>query len=132
MPTTTRRNNLTFWVTPAFALLLGIVILAAAWAGGQPGLGVAGLGIMTATALVTVTASRRSETVRGLLDRRDERITRIDLVATAISGTAVIVAVIVAFLVDIARGGDGMPYAWLGAIGGLTYIAAVIVLRVRG
>ena len=45
---------------------------------------------------------------------------------------AVILTIIVAFIVDLARGGDGMPYAWLGAIAGLSYIAAVIVLRVRG
>lgn len=31
--------------------------------------------------------------------------------ATAAAGMAVIVADIVAFMVDLARGGDGMPYA---------------------
>jgi hypothetical protein len=44
----------------------------------------------------------------------------------------VIVAVIIAFMVELARGGDGMPYAWLGAIAGGSYIIAVVVQRVRG
>jgi hypothetical protein len=66
------------------------------------------------------------------LDRRDERINSIDLRATAYAGHAVIVAVIGAFVVEIARGEDGWPYAWLGAVGGVVYIVAVIVQRVRG
>lgn len=43
-----------------------------------------------------------------------------------------IVAVIVGFMVEIARGQTGSPYSWLGALAGLTYIAAVIYLRIRG
>ena len=50
----------------------------------------------------------------------------------ALAGLAVILAVIVAFLVELARGHNGDPYGWLGAIGGLTYIAAIIVFRIRG
>lgn len=45
---------------------------------------------------------------------------------------AVITAIIVAFLVEVARGRSAAPYDWLGAIGGVAYIAAVIVLRLRG
>ncbi len=73
-----------------------------------------------------------SETAAGLLDRRDERINRIDGQATAIAGLSVITAVIVGFVVDIARGGDGSPYAALGAIGGLSYLAAIVYFRIRG
>ena len=57
----------------------------------------------------------RSETIRGLRgDGRDERFRQIDVVATAIAGTVVITAIIVAFLVEVARGHDGSPYAWRG------------------
>jgi presenilin-like A22 family membrane protease len=52
--------------------------------------------------------------------------------ATAISGLAVITAIIVAFVIELARGHDGSPFTWLGAIAGLTYLAAVVVFRVRG
>jgi hypothetical protein len=75
----------------------------------------------------------RSETIRGLRgDGSDERFRRIDIHATAIAGLAVIVAIIVAFVVELARGHNGSPYAWLGAIGGLAYLIAIIVFRIRG
>jgi len=77
-------------------------------------------------------ARRRSETVRGLLDRRDERITAIDLRATAVTALVMIAVVVVAFVVQIARGQSGWPYSMLGVVGGVTYLAAVIVLRIRG
>jgi hypothetical protein len=77
-------------------------------------------------------ARRRSETVKGLLDHRDERISAIDLRATAITALAMITFVLVAFVIQIARGQSGWPYSMLGFVGGVTYIVAVIVLRIRG
>ena len=38
---------------------------------------------------------------------------------------------IVAFLVQLARGHSGNPYSWLGAIVGIAYLAAIVVLRLR-
>ena len=120
------------WFIPGFALALGVVCLAAFWTGGHAGLGLESLGIMAAFGAV-VLFSGRSETIRGLRgDGRDERFSRMDLTATAISGLAVTTAVIVAFLVEVARGHDWMQYAWLGAVAGLAYLAAIIVLRLRG
>ena len=43
-----------------------------------------------------------------------------------------IITIIIALLVEVARGHNGTPYTWLGAIAGLAYLAAVIVLRARG
>ena len=65
-------------------------------------------------------------------DGRDERFAQIDLQATALSGLAVIVALIVAWLVATARGQSGSPYGWLLAIAGLTYVLAVGWFRWRG
>lgn len=119
------------WFLPAFALALGAVMLAAAWVSGRPGMGLFMLAVMAVTALVFLLGGR-SETIRGLRgDGRDERFATIDRDATALSGIAVITAIIVAFLVDTARGGDGQPYSWLGAIGGIAYLAAVVTLRLR-
>jgi hypothetical protein len=36
-----------------------------------------------------------------------------------------------AFLVEIARGHEGSPYTWLGALAGVAYVAAVAFLRWR-
>jgi hypothetical protein len=119
------------WFVPLFAVALGVGFAGAQWAGGHPWLGAEALGIMGAFAALLLVGGR-SETVRGLRgDGRDERFRQIDLEATALAGVAVIVAVIVAFGVDVARGGDGMPYAWLGGVAGIAYLAGVAVLRVR-
>jgi hypothetical protein len=120
------------WFLPSFSFVLGLVILAVAWLGGQPGEGVAALVGLTVFGLFFLLAGR-SETVRGLRgDGRDERFARIDLQATAVAGSVLIVALIVAWLVAIARGQSGSPYDWLLAIGGLAYLLAVAWFRWRG
>ena len=120
------------WFLPSFSFVLGLVILAVAWLGGQPGEGVAALVGLTVFGLFFLLAGR-SETVRGLRgDGRDERFARIDLQATAVAGSVLIVALIVAWLVAIARGQSGSPYDWLLAVGGLAYLLAVAWFRWRG
>jgi len=120
------------WFLPCFSVLLGIVIFAAQWIGGDPGSGLESLGIMAVFGAVVLFGGR-SETIRGLRgDGRDERFREIDIHATAIAGVAVITAIIVAVLVELARGHNGSPYAWLGAIGGLAYLVAIIIFRLRG
>jgi hypothetical protein len=47
------------------------------------------------------------------------------------AGMVLVVAVIAGFVIEIARGQDGQPYAVLGAIAGVSYIAALVVLRLR-
>jgi hypothetical protein len=120
------------WFLPLFSVALGLLLLAAQWVGGNPGSGLVSLGIMTAFGALVLLGGR-SETIRGLRgDGRDERFRQIDIHATAIAGLAVIIAIIVAFVVELARGHDGSPYGWLGAIAGVSYLVAVIVLRIRG
>ena len=43
-----------------------------------------------------------------------------------------VAVIIAAFIVEMARGQDGAPYNWLGAIAGVAYLLAIVVLRVRG
>jgi hypothetical protein len=120
------------WFLPSFSLALGLVMLAVSWLGGSLGQGVISLAVLAAFGLIILLAGR-SETVRGLRgDGRDERFAQIDLQATALSGLAVIVALIVAWLVATARGQSGSPYGWLLAIAGLTYALAVGWFRWRG
>ena len=122
----------TRWTIPLFSLVLGLAMLAVEWIGGSPGAGVGSLGVMVAFGAILLLGGR-SETVRGLRgDGRDERFRQIDVTATAIAGTAVIAAIIIGFLVEVARGHSGAPYTWLGAVAGATYLVAVVVLRLRG
>jgi hypothetical protein len=120
------------WTIPAFSVVLGLVMLGAFAKGNQLAAGFWSLGVMVVFG-TAVLLGGRSETVRGLRgDGRDERFAMLDLQATALAGLALMVAVIVAFIVDVASGRSGEPYEWLGAIAGVAYIAAIVVLRVRG
>ena len=104
------------WFLPSFSVVLGLVMLAASWLGGHPGVGVLSLAFMAAFGLVFLVAGR-SETIRGLRgDGRDERFAKIDTHATAVAGLAVLIALIVAWLVATARGQSGNPYDWLLAV----------------
>jgi hypothetical protein len=128
---TTRKPARLYWVTPAVCAAIGFVYLIGFTIGGHPLDGLAGLGVMLLFGVGLAVAGRRSETVRGLLDRRDERITGIDLRATAFTAVVLIAAILAGFVVSVARGQSGWPYVLLGAIGGLAYVAAVIWFRVR-
>jgi hypothetical protein len=136
MPTTTnpasRKTSRKYLATPIFGVAMGVVYLVALSIAGSPVWGVLALAMMVAASGGLLLARRRSETVKGLLDRGDERITAIDLRATAITALALIAVILIAFVVQIARGQSGWPYSMLGFVGGVTYIVAVIVLRVRG
>ena len=120
------------WLLPLFSLGLGLVILLASWLGGQLGAGLIALAFMAGFGLLILLLTGRSETVRGLTTSRDERFAQIDLRATALTGLVVLVTLIVAWLVAIARGRSGHPYDWLLAVSGLTYLLAVALLRWRG
>ena len=120
------------WFLPGFTVAMGAVILVAEWIGGDPVGGVIALAVAAGFAALVLLGGR-SETIRGLRgDGRDERFRQIDIHATAISGVAVISAIIIGFIVEVARGHDGSPYTGLGAVAGVAYLVAVAVLRTRG
>lgn len=129
---TTPKTTRNYWATPILSVVIGVVYLIAFTVGGHLGEGFAGLGVMVVAAVVLALAGRRSETIRGLLDRRDERISGIDLRATAITGLVLIVAILVGFVAEVARGRSGWPYDMLGAVGGVGYVLSVIFFRLRG
>lgn len=128
----TAKRNRGYWATVALGVGIGIVYLIGFAAGGKPLLGVGALAVMVAFTGALLLAGRRSETVRGLLDRRDERISAIDLRATAVTALAMIAVILVGFVVSIARGGSGWPYDMIGFVGGLAYIASIVYFRARG
>lgn len=120
------------WSVPLLAVSMGLIIFAAQWIGGSLAGGLVSLAILTGAGIL-VLVSGRSETIRGLRgDGRDERFAQIDLQATAAAGLAVIIAIIIAFVVEVARGHSGAPFTWLGAIAGLAYLLSVVTLRRRG
>jgi hypothetical protein len=131
MQTARKSATLQYWTTPAIGVAIGLVYLIGFSIGGHPGNGVFGLCVMVGFSAVLVLLSRRSETVRGLLDRRDERIAGIDLQATAFTALAMIITVLTGFMISVAHGDSGWPYTLIGAIGGLAYLAALGYYRIR-
>lgn len=119
------------WVTPVTALVIGLGYLLAGLLGNNLEFGFFGLGLMVVFGGAFWLIGTRSETVAGLLDRRDERINAIDASASLFAGMTVLAVVLGAFMVEIARGQDGMPYSALGAVGGLAYVAALVWGRLR-
>ena len=94
------RPNRQYWGTLALGAGIGVVYLIGFVIGGKPLDGVIALAIMVGFSGALYVIARRSETVRGLLDRRDERITAIDLRATAVTALAMIGVVLVGFVVE--------------------------------
>jgi hypothetical protein len=119
------------WILPAFSLVLGAAMLAAMWVGGSLRDGLYSFAVMAGVALLLLLGGK-SETIRGLRgDGRDERFAMMDVRATAFAGSVVIAVIIIAWLVEVARGHSGSPYNALGAAAGLAYLVGLGVLRWR-
>ncbi|GAA5196033.1 hypothetical protein GCM10023322_64050 [Rugosimonospora acidiphila] len=125
------RHAVAYWSLPALSIVAGLGYLVAAGIGGHPWLGAVMLGVMVLFAGAVLAGGRYSETVRGLLDRRDERIVSIDAQAAAVTGQVLLTVLVVAAVVEFARGHSGAPYSWLAVIGTLTYVGAVVLGRAR-
>ena len=126
------RRDRKYWVTPVTGVVIGLLYLIAFSIGGQPVPGVVALAVMVAFSAGLVLLGRRSETVDGLLSRRDERIASMDLRATAVTDVVMILACLAGFVIQVARGHSGQPYDLLAAIGGVTYIGSLVWFRLRG
>ena len=114
------------------SLVLGAVVCAALTLAGRLDHGLWCMGSMVVFAAVFAFGGR-SETIRGLRgDGRDERFHAMDMRATMTAGNVVIFAVVVASVVSAVNGHEGAPYNWLAALAGLTYVASIAWLRIRG
>lgn len=131
MSKTDKASPATRWAIPVVAALAGVAYLVAGLVGGDVSFGVFGLVLMLGGAVAFMLLARRSETAAGLRDRTDERINAIDRSASLMAGMAVLLAVLLMFVVEIAQSKDGSPYYQLGALGGITYLLTLVWLRYR-
>jgi hypothetical protein len=117
---------------PLVSVAVGAVLFAAFAIGGDAGDGVRALGFMLVVGVVFALGGR-SDTLRAVGgSARDERWSSIELRATAFAGVVVLLALVVAWLLELAEGEDGAPYIQLLAVGGVAYVAALAWGRWRG
>jgi len=133
MSMTEQQQHMTLnrWEIRGVAILAGLGYLVAGLAGDDTGFAVFGFALMVITAGLFWVSARYSETMAGLRDRTDERINEHDQTASLFAGTVVLLAVIAMFMVEIAQGRGGSPHSALGALGGVSYVAALLWLRFR-
>jgi hypothetical protein len=126
-----RRTVRSRYELPAFCGLLAVVIGGAFLLGGHPGEAIFSLVLFGAVGLAFLFGGR-SETVRAVRgDLADERWQAHDVRATAFTGIVLTLVLLGAWIVSVARGHDGQPYSAICAVGGASYLVAVIVLRLR-
>ena len=117
------------WWLPLVSVFLGVTCFVAFWIGGERGSAWFALALMSGIGVLALVGGR-FDMVRGLRgDGRDEYWERIDVHATALAGYVVILAIIGMCLWEWGNGRDGAPYTQLGALAGVSYLAALAVLR---
>ncbi len=116
------------------AVLVGVggAIAVAALVGDQPGLAVA-LAVFYAVAgtVAYLWSGGRGDAAALMRLDGDERQKAVDVRATALAGLAMGGFAVAGVIVDLARGGTGMPWAAICAVGGAAYVLALLVLRRR-
>jgi hypothetical protein len=126
---TRRRIN---WLAVAAAPVGGIAMFVAALLSDRLWLGVACLAITFGFSAVLVIVSRFSDT--GALlgdDVHEERNVHIHQRAALYTLNILALILIGGGVYDLARGGDGSPYAGLAAVAGVTYVVCLLVLNRR-
>jgi hypothetical protein len=118
--------------TIAYVALGGAITIAAGIGGSWPLAVVLG-GFYAVTGGVLYWWAGRNGDVAALLRAGgDERQRTLDLRATALSGFAMGAFAIVATIVQLARGADPNPYAWVCFVGGVSYAIGIAVFKFRG
>lgn len=115
-----------------FGLVIGLIMLLAATYAGEPVLGFLMLAIMAVYVAVLSLGGRVDvvQVLRG--EPADERYTAMDNRAIAFAANVVALTTVGMFLYEIATGGNGGPYSLIGFVFGVSYIGALIWLRLRG
>ncbi|MGW5362326.1 hypothetical protein [Actinopolymorpha pittospori] len=115
------------------ALLVGAVLAAVSFANGEIVAGIISAAIMLAFAAFLLIGSRFSDTIALLGDDvHEERHVHLHQRAALYSINIVAGVVVVAGIVDMARGGSGSPWVYIAALMAVTYAGCLLVLSRRG
>lgn len=113
-------------------LSVGVVLFIVSAVQGDPLHGLVAFGIAAILSGALIIFSRKSDTVALLGDDiHEERNVHIHQRASIYTLNIVAVAMIVGFVVNVARGGDGGAYAMLAAFTGVVYVGSLLILNRR-
>jgi hypothetical protein len=107
------------------------VILIARAKSGETGEVLIWFAVMAAIAAFYVLGGRFDLIRQARGDLADEREASINTRAMAATGTALVVALTLCIVYELARGHNPSPYSMLMALGGLTYISFLVFSRFR-
>ena len=115
------------WIGSIGFAACGVIVVAAEAIGGDSSGQLVFAAVLFGGIAAVLALGGRSESIRAFRgDLRDERFDTVQLRAQALAGRLVILAAVVACLVELALGNSGAPYDWLAAIGGFTYLGAYL------
>ncbi len=126
-------TSMSRWIVPVFGFVLAILIgLALMGQDAGPLQVFLSVAIAAGYAIALRALQSRSD-VAGVLSGMppDERWESINLRALSVAAQIIAVALVVAFLAVEYRGGDAMPYAWLGALFAASYLGGLAWYRSR-
>ena len=128
---TTKREDWRRWATPAFGLVMGVVMGGVFLARREPVMAAAAVAILWFYAALLV-VGRDHDTI-GLLGagKQDERTKDIGFKAAAFSSYALIAAILSAWIWELLHGRDGYVFSNLGFIGGTTNLLATLWFKRR-
>jgi hypothetical protein len=118
-------------IFPAIYAALGVVILAARIKDGHTTDGLIWFGVMAAIAAIYGFGGRFDLIRQARGDLSDEREVSISTHAMAATGTILVVVLTLCIAWELARGNNATPYSSLMAVGGIVYIASLVVSRFR-
>ena len=120
-----------WWLLPLIYVGLGVVILVAEAISGNAWSGLGWFVVMAACGAVYAFGGRFEVIRQARGDFEDERDASINRKAMAATGTTLVIVLTACIVFELARGNNPTPYSMLMAIGGVTYIAALLIQRYR-
>jgi uncharacterized membrane protein len=120
-----------WWLLPLIYVALGVVILVAQSVSGDTRSGVVWFAVMAGVAALYALGGKYQVIRQARGDFEDERDTSINRKAMAATGTILVIVLTGCIVFELARGNNPAPYSTLMAIGGVTYIAALLIQRYR-
>jgi uncharacterized membrane protein len=127
----TARSSRSTWLAGVVPALLGAAILAAELTAGDVAEGLVWFALLAGVGALLAFGGRFESVRLARGDGEDEREAMINQRAMAAVGTVLMIALTVLVVFEIARGDDPSPYTQIVALGGASYVVALLVLHRR-